>query len=271
MPEGSELMEKIPDLIALYAPKLLLVILTLIIGSWIIKHILKLIDKGFAKKSVEISLRKFAISLIGAMLKILLFISVVSMVGIKMTSFIAILGAMTFAVGMALQGSLANFAGGVLIILFKPFRVGDFVEAQGYTGVVSDILLFNTILKTPDNKTVMIPNGGLASGSITNYSVEATRRVDLSFGIGYDDDLKKAQQLIFDVIAGEEKVLKEPDPFVRVGELGDSSVNFTVRVWVKTEDYWDVHFELIEKVKLSFDANGISIPFPQTDVHIYQK
>jgi len=255
----------------LYAPKLLLVIVTLIVGSWIIKHILKLVDKGFTKKNIEVSLRKFLISMIGALLKVMLFISVVTMIGIQMTSFIAILGAMMFAVGMALQGSLANFAGGVLIILFKPYKVGDFIDAQGFTGTVNDIQLFNTILKTPDNKTIIIPNGGLASGSVTNYSIEATRRVDFTFGIGYDDDIKKAQQIMLDIIAADERILKDPAAFVRVGELADSSINFTVRVWVDAANYWDVHFDLIEKVKFAFDENKISIPYPQTDVHLYQK
>jgi len=265
------LMEKVPEYFMLYAPKLLLVILTLVIGSWIIKHILKLVDKGFAKKNIEVSLRKFLHSLLSALMKIILYISVVSMIGIKMTSFIAILGAMTFAVGMALQGSLANFAGGVLIILFKPFKVGDFIDAQGYTGTVNDILLFNTILKTPDNKTIIIPNGGLAGSSVTNYSVEATRRVDFTFGIGYDDDIKKAQQVMLDVIAADERILKDPAAFVRVGELGDSSINFTVRLWVEAANYWDVHFDIIEKVTFAFNENNISIPYPQTDVHLYQK
>ncbi len=267
----QELFKKIPDLIVLYGPKLLLVIVTLIVGSWIIKNFLKIVEKGFVKKQVELSLQKFLISLLSAILKILLFISVVSMIGIRMTSFIAILGAMTFAVGMALQGSLSNFAGGVLIILFKPYKIGDFIEAQGFSGTVSDIQLFNTILKTLDNVTIMIPNGGLASGSIKNYSVEASRRVDLTFGIGYDDDLKKAQNILLEIINADERIMRDPEPFVRVGELGDSSVNFIVRVWVGSPDYWDVHFDLIEKVKLSFDENKISFPFPQSDVHLYQK
>lgn len=264
------IVQKIPELVTLYGPKLLLAIVTLLIGLWIIKHLLKIVTKSLNYKKVEISLQKFVVALLGAIFKILLFISVISMIGIKMTSFIAILGAMTFAVGMALQGSLANFAGGVLIILFKPFKVGDYITAQGYSGTVNDILLFNTILKTVDNVTIMIPNGGLAAGSITNYSIEAKRRVDLSFGIGYDDDLKKAQNLILEIAASDERIMKDPAPFVRVGELADSSINFTVRVWVKSPDYWDVHFDLIERVKLVFDENNISIPFPQTDVHLYK-
>ncbi len=163
-----------------------------------------------------------------------------------------------------------DFAGGVLIIIFKPFKIGDVIEAQGYIGGVESIQIFNTILKTPDNKAIIIPNGPLSNGSITNYSTEETRRVDWTFGIGYDDDLKKAQTLLLKIVNSHAKILKDPETFVRVGELADSSVNFTVRAWVNAVDYWDVHFDIIESVKMEFDKNKISIPYPQTDVHLHQ-
>ncbi len=203
------------------------------------------------------------------MLKVLLVISVVSMLGVQMTSFIAMLGAAGLAVGLALQGSLANFAGGVLLLLFKPFKVGDFIEAQSFTGTVNAIQVFNTVLKTPDNKTIVIPNGNLSNGAITNFTAEKNRRVEWNFGIGYADDLKKAKEILTQLVKSDSRILNEPESLVAISELGDSSVNFVVRAWVKLEDYWSVNFDMKEKVKLTFDEQGISIPFPQRDVHVY--
>jgi small conductance mechanosensitive channel len=257
------------ELIIQYAPKVFLAIITLVIGLWIIKLIVKGLGKGLEKSNVEESLKKFFSSFFSVILKILLFISVASMVGIETTSFVAIMGAAGLAVGLALQGSLANFAGGVLILLFKPFRVGDVIDAQGYLGSVSSIQIFNTILKTPDNKTIIIPNGGLSSGSITNFSTEPTRRVDMTFGIGYGDDLKKAKDVLHSIVNGHNRVLKDPAPMIVVSELGDSSVNFAVRAWVNSADYWGLYFDMQEKVKLEFDKQGISIPFPQRDIHVF--
>lgn len=251
-------------------PSLLLAIVVLLIGLWIIKLVVKGLSKVMEKSDVEVSLRKFLLSLSGIGLKALLLISVASMMGIATTSFVAILGAAGLAVGLALQGSLANFAGGVLILLFKPFKVGDVIETQGFTASVRDIQIFNTILKTPDNKTIIVPNGPVSNGSIVNYSTESTRRVDFSFGIGYDDDIAKAKEVLNQLLAEDDRVLKDPAPFVALGELADSSVNFTVRAWVNAADYWGLHFDLQEKVKISFDANNLSIPFPQTDVHVHQ-
>lgn len=258
-------------LVIQYAPKVLLAIITLIIGLWIIKLIVKGMGKALDRSNVDESLKKFLGSLFGVILKILLLISVASMVGIETTSFVAIMGAAGLAVGLALQGSLANFAGGVLILLFKPFKVGDLIEAQGYIGSVSEIQIFNTILKTPDNKTIIIPNGGLSSGSITNFSTEPTRRVDMTFGIGYGDDIKKAKDTLHAIVNSDSRVLKDPIPMVVVSELADSSVNFAVRVWVNSADYWGLFFDMQEKVKLEFDKQGISIPFPQTDVHVFNQ
>jgi len=206
--------------------------------------------------------------MIAVILKIMVIISVASMVGIAMTSFIAILGAAGLAVGLALQGSLANFAGGVLILIFKPFKVGDVITAQGFTAAVKEIQIFQTILKTPDNRTIIIPNAKLSNESLVNFSVEPTRRVDLVFGIGYNDDIEKARKVLQDIIAKDERILTDPAPFVRVSELADSSVNFTLRLWVNAADFWNVHFDTIESVKKQFDTNKISIPYPQMDVHV---
>ena len=223
------------------------------------------------KAKIEESLKRFLLSLIGITFKALLLISVASMLGIATTSFIAVLGAAGLAVGLSLQGSLSNFAGGVLIILFKPFKVGDFIDAQGHNGSVDSIQVFNTILKTPDNKTIIIPNGNLSNGSITNYTMEDRRRVDMTFGIGYNDDIKKAKEVLHSLINADKRILTDPEPMVVVSELGDSSVNFTVRVWANTSDYWGIFFDMQENVKLEFDKQKISIPFPQTDVHLYQQ
>jgi small conductance mechanosensitive channel len=252
-----------------FGPNVLLAILTLLIGLWIIKILRKGFNKAMEKADLEVSLMKFLSSLVSILLKVLLLISVVSMLGVQMTSFIALLGAAGLAVGLALQGSLANFAGGVLILLFKPFKVGDFIDAQGYMGTVNAIQVFNTVLKTPDNKTIFIPNGDLSNGSVTNFTTEGKRRVDWVFGIGYDDDLKKAKNILNDLIKQDSRILSDPEPMVVVSELGDSSVNFTARVWVNSSDFWGVYFTMQENVKLTFDAQGISIPFPQRDVHVY--
>ncbi len=263
--------DKLIEMALKYAPKLLLAILTLIIGFWMIRILVRLLEKGLTKSNVDKSLHHFLRSGAGILLKVLLIISVASMVGIQTTSFVALIGAASFAVGLALQGSLANFAGGVLIILFKPFKVGDFIEVQGQSGTVSQIQIFSTILNTVDNKRVIVPNGNLSNGTIINYSAEDSRRVDWTFGIGYDDDLKKAKTILSGIIARDPRVLKDPEPSVAVAELADSSVNFTVRAWCQPGDYWNLFFDILEKVKLTFDENNISIPYPQTDVHLFRQ
>jgi len=266
----EELYTKGLDLAIVYAPKLLLAIITLIVGLWIIKAITSVAKKGMQKGDVDVTLHRFIASLIGIGLKIMLFITVISMVGVQMTSFVAILGAAGLAVGLALQGSLGNFAGGVLILFFRPYKVGDFIDAQGHMGTVNAIQIFNTILKTPDNKTIIIPNGAISNGSITNFSTEPRRRVDFVFGIGYGDDIDKAKGIINDLIAKDERILKDPAPQIVISELGDSSVNITVRVWAESANYWGIYFDLHENVKKTFDKEGVSIPFPQRDVHLYQ-
>ena len=267
----DNMLTKITDLAVLYGGKLILAIVVLIIGLWVVKIIVNAITKLMEKQNTDASLRPFLKSLASAILKILVVISVMTIVGIPMTSFIAILAAAGFAIGMALSGTLQNFAGGVMLLIFKPFKVGDFIEAQGFMGTVNQIQIFNTILKTPDNKTIIIPNGGLSTGAMTNFSTEPTRRVDFSFGIGYSDDIDKARSVIDALIKADSRIHKDPEPFIAVGELADSSVNFTVRVWADAADYWGIHFDLIENVKKAFDKESISIPFPQTDVHVYQE
>ncbi|MCF6183810.1 MAG: mechanosensitive ion channel [Bacteroidales bacterium] len=262
--------DKIINLGIEYGPKLIGAIIVLVIGLWIVKIITKGISKLMTKKKTDPSLASFVKSLTNILLKLMLVISVMGMVGIEMTSFIAVLGAAGLAVGMALSGTLQNFAGGVMILIFKPFKVGDFIEAQGYIGTVSEIQLFNTILKTLDNKTVIIPNGGLSTGSMINYSTEPTRRVDWTFGIGYGDDIDKAKSVIFKLIEADNRILKDPEPFVAVSELGDSSVNFAVRVWVKSENYWGVFFDMNEAIYKTFNSEELNIPYPQMDIHLHQ-
>lgn len=253
-----------------YGPKVVLAIISLIIGLWIIKRATKILKNSLVNRKIEPSLHSFLTSLFSISLKTLLVVSVITMLGVQMTSFIAILGAAGLAFGMAMSGMLQNFAGGVLILILKPFKVGDYISAQGESGTVREIHIFNTILKTPDNKTIIIPNGGLSTGSLVNFSAEETRRVDLLFGIGYGDDIDKAKGIIMGLINSLDKINKDPAPFIGVIELADSSVNLAVRVWVDAANYWDVFFFMQENVKKAFDKEGVSIPFPQRDVHVFE-
>jgi len=257
--------------VADFGPKLIGAILTLVIGLWVIKKIVKTVGKTFEKRDVDASLRPFLTSMIGALLKVFLIVSVLGMIGIEMTSFIAILGAAGLAVGMALSGTLQNFAGGVIILILKPFKVGDWIDAQGYSGTVHSIQIFNTILKSPDNKTIIIPNGGLSTGALVNYSTESTRRVDWTFGIGYGDKVEEARAILNEILSADERIFKDPAPFVQVSELADSSVNLATRVWVNGSDYWGVYMETMEKAYNAFNAKGINIPFPQMDVHLHKE
>lgn len=263
-------MESIKPMIIEYGVQITTAIAILIIGMWVVKMILNGIRKGFEKKGTDPSLAGFTLSLIGMALKIMVVIAVISQLGVETTSFIAILGAAGLAVGMALSGTLQNFAGGAMILIFKPFKVGDFIDAQGYTGTVSEIQIFNTILKTPDNKTIIIPNGGLSTGSMVNFSTEPTRRVDWTFGIGYGDDADKAQEVIKGLLVQDSRILKDPEIFCELSELGDSSVNFATRAWVNAGDYWGVYFDMNKKVYQEFDKVGLSIPYPQMDVHVHK-
>lgn len=266
---AQRLLDKGAELSMTYGPKLILAIATLIIGLWLIKRVVAAADRHFTSRA-DPTLGRFISNLSSVLLKAVLLIAVASMVGIETTSFVAILGAAGLAVGLALQGSLSNFAGGVLILMFKPFKVGDLIEAQGFIATVKEIQIFNTILKTADNRIVIIPNGALSNGSLVNINQEPQRRVDFVFGIGYGDDIDKAKNILETIAKGDSRVLSDPAPVIVVSELADSSVNFTVRLWVNTADYWGVYFDTHEAVKKSFDQQGISIPFPQQDVHMHQ-
>jgi small conductance mechanosensitive channel len=264
--------DKIIDLILFYGPKLVGAILVWIIGSIVIKTLVKGFEKLLSSRKIDVSLRPFLKGIVSALFKVMLVISVLGMLGIEMTSFVAILASAGLAVGMALSGTLQNFAGGVMILIFKPFKNGDFIEAQGHAGIVSEIQIFNTILKTPDNKTIIIPNGGLSTSSMVNYSAEKTRRVDWTFGIGYGDKTEDAKDILTKLMNDDERIISNPEPpFVAVSQLGDSSVNFVVRAWVKSEDYFGVFFDMNEKVYNTFDKEGLNIPYPQMDVHVHNK
>ncbi len=252
-----------------YGVNILLALAILIIGTWIAKVITKSAVKLMTARNVDATLIKFVGGLVKAILYIFVIIAAIDKAGIESTSFVAILGAAGLAVGFALQGSLSNFASGVMLIIFKPVKVGDFVEAAGVMGTVEEVGIFVTTLNTPDNKVIYVPNSQMGGGIITNYSVKDTRRVDMEFGIGYTDDIDKARSVILEILSNDKRILKDPPPQVAVGTLADSSVNFKVRPWVNASDYWGVYFDTTENIKKKFDANNISIPFPQTDVHLY--
>ena len=255
-------LEYLKGLIIEYTPKILVALAILIIGLLVIKLVIKVAKKAMAKSGIDVTLQKFLGNLIGWALKILLIIAVISKLGVETTSFAAIIAAAGLAVGLALQGSLANFAGGILIMIFKPFKLGDFIEAQGESGTVKEIEIFTTKLNTTDNKEIIIPNGTLSNGNIVNYSTEATRRVDFTFGVGYDSDIKKTKDILYGILDEHPLVLKTPVAAVNLSELGDSSLNFFTRGWVKKEDYWTVKFEVMEQAKEAFDKAGIDIPYP---------
>lgn len=254
--------EKIKNLALDYAPKVFMALAILIVGLFLINLIIRVSKKLMTKAKIDITLQKFTGDLLSWGLKILLLITVISQLGVETTSFAAILAAAGFAVGLALQGSLSNFAGGALIMIFKPFKIGDLIEAQGITGVVKEIQIFTTKLNTPGNKLAIIPNGSLSNGNIINYTAEGQLRVDLTFGVSYDADIKKTKEVLMYVLTSNPKVLKEPAPSVNVSELADSSVNFAVRPWTNTADYWDVYFETTENVKIALDKASIEIPYP---------
>ncbi|KPQ26657.1 MAG: small conductance mechanosensitive channel [Marinobacter excellens HL-55] len=264
--QAAQWLDQAIALIMVYAPKVVLAIVTLIVGLWLINRFVAVLDNKLGKK--DPTLNKFLCGLISAIFKVMLVISVASMIGIATTSFIAVIGAAGLAIGLALQGSLGNFAGGVLILIFKPFKVGDAIEAQGFLGSVREITILYTIVDTFDNRRVVIPNGQLSNASLTNMSVYETRRCDMSFGIGYNDDIDKAKAICKRLIEEDERALKDPAPMIVVGGLGESSVDLTVRAWTKSADLWPFYWDMQERVKKAFDAEGISIPFPQRDVHM---
>ena len=268
----SYIPDNIVEILGSYAFSLVMALLIFIIGKWAVNKIVALLGKVLRKvKGMDETLIKFLENIVYYALMIVVLLTALGKLGVETTSFLAILGAAGLAIGLALKDSLGNFASGVMIIMFKPFKVGDVVTAAGVTGSVSEVGIFNSVFTTPDNQKIIIPNGAITSGSITNINANDTRRVDLVVGIGYEDDIKKTKDVLNDIISSHEKVLLDKGITVAVSELADSSVNFVVRAWVKTPDYWDVKFGLTETIKLRFDEEGISIPFPQQDVHHYNK
>ncbi len=241
-----------------------------LIGFWIIARIVSLIDKAMSMRNFDEALQGFLLAILGTALKFVVVLAAIDMLGVPTTSLLAVLGAAGLAIGLALKDSLSNFAAGVMLIVFKPFKIGDFVEAGGTAGIVEKITVFNSIFRSPDNKEIIIPNSQIYGGTITNYSAKPTRRVDLVIGISYDDDMKKARDLMQQVVDADERILKDPETVIAVNELADSSVNFVVRPWVNSADYWGVKWDLTEKIKETFDSNGITIPYPQQDVYMHQ-
>ncbi len=263
-------MTQIWPLITQYAGKVVLAIILLIVGFWIIGKLTKLFGAILNKREVDSTIQPFLKSLFSVALKVMLIIAVAQTLGVAATSFVAVLGALAFAIGMALQGSLGNFAGGVMLLIFKPIKVGDLISAQGFTGVVEQIQIFNTILVTPDNKTIIIPNGALSTGPIENISTKGVIRVDTTFGVGYGDDIDEVRSTIKDVIKRCPTALTDREHDILVNELGDSSVNFAVRVWTPSANYWDTYFFLHEEIKKAFDQKGVNIPYPTMDVNMVQ-
>ncbi|MCP5040563.1 MAG: mechanosensitive ion channel [bacterium] len=253
-----------------YGPGVLGFLAVLVIGFFIAKIITGGIRKALVRSEVDSTLVGFVANLSYMGLMALVVISALGQLGVNTTSFAAIIGAAGLAIGFALQGSLGNFAAGVMLIMFRPFKTGDFVEAGGVSGIVEDVQVFATMIRTGDNKEITVPNGAITGGPIVNYSSKPTRRVDMVFGIGYDDDIKRAKELLHEIISADSRILADPAVTIAVSELADSSVNFVVRPWVNSDDYWPVLFDTTEKVKLEFDKNGISIPYPQSDVHLHQ-
>lgn len=249
--------------------KAVIAIAIFVIGKWVVKIIVSLVKKLLNRsESMDEMLVNFIGSIINAVLILFVIIASLDQLGVDTTSLVALIGAAGLAIGLALQGSMQNFAAGVMILVFKPFKSGDFIDAGGVMGVVENVQIFSTTMRTGDNKEVIVPNGGIYGGAITNFSARDTRRVDMVFGIGYDDDIRQAKSILEKLVAEDERILKDPAPVVALSELGDSSVNFVVRPWVNSGDYWNVLWEMNEKVKTEFDAAGISIPYPQMDVHL---
>ncbi|MEO3879391.1 mechanosensitive ion channel family protein [Rheinheimera fenheensis] len=268
MEQIEQLFQQNHDVLLGYLLQFIAAIVIFYLGRMVAGAVKRFLEKALLSRSVDKAVVSFVAGIVYAIIMIATVLMALSQMGVQTTSFIAILGAAGLAVGLALQGSLANFASGILIILFRPFKSGDFIDAGGISGTVDKIEIFQTIMKTPDNKKVIVPNAQITGGAITNFSAEATRRVDLVIGISYDSDLRKAKQILQDILAQDSRVLKEPAAAVTVAALADSSVNLNVRPWVNSADYWGVYWDTLEKVKLTFDDQGIAIPFPQMDVHI---
>ncbi|MCC5867283.1 MAG: mechanosensitive ion channel [Gammaproteobacteria bacterium] len=267
--DTDQLLETAQEVGATFGLNLIAAIAIFIIGRWIAKWIYKLVVKGLEKARMEPILVKFLGNIVYTLLLIFVVLAAISQVGVQTTSLIAVLGAAGLAVGLALQGSLANFAAGVLIIIFRPYKIGDFVEGGGVAGTVDEVQIFTTVLKSPDNKRIIVPNGQMMSGTIVNFSAHPTRRVDLTASVSYDDDSDKVRKVLTEILESDERVLADPAPNIRMMTHADSSIDWVVRPWVNASDYWPVYWDLTEKIKRRFDEEGISIPYPQRDVHLY--
>jgi small conductance mechanosensitive channel len=267
---GFDLSSINTDLLVTLGLRLLAAVAIFVIGRWVARLLTNFARRLMTKAQIEDTLARFLGNIIYTVLLAVVIISTINQLGIETTSLLAVLGAAGLAVGLALQGSLSNFAAGVLIVAFKPYKVGDFIEAGGVSGSVEEVQIFTTVLKSPDNKRIIVPNSQVMAAEIVNYSANDTRRVDLVAGCGYDDDLDKVRRILNEIVSGDERILAEPAPTIAISELADSSVNFVVRPWVKGADYWGVYFDLTEQIKKRFDAEGVSIPYPQRDVHVYQ-
>ena len=268
---NMQIIEKGTDLIMTVGPKIISALLLLLIGNWLIKKTIGLMRKASNKKKIDHSLQNFLLSLVTWIFKIFLIITVLGQLGVATSSFVAIVGAAGLAIGLALQGSLANFAGGALIMLFKPFKVGDLIDAQGVIGTVKDIQIFTTILTTPENKTIIIPNGSLSNDKITNFTEQGSLRVNLLIGVAYDSDLKKTKEVLIKVMKNHALVLQNPEPSILITELADSSVNLSVHPWAKPEHYWTVYSDILEQSKIALDDANIEIPYPHMVLHNYKK
>jgi small conductance mechanosensitive channel len=270
----SESVEKIVGTIlelgTVYGLRLAGAIVIFFVGKWVAKLLRQVVERMMTRSKVDATLVKFTGNLVYAILMVVVVLAALNQIGVQTTSLIAVIGAAGLAVAFALQGSLANFAAGVMLIIFRPFKVGDFIQGGGEAGIVEEIGLFTTQMRTPDNKTIIVPNSNVTGGNITNFSAKDTRRVDLTIGVSYSDDLKKVKAVLADILAQDERILKDPEATIGVVALGESSIDFAVRPWVNAGDYWDVYFHTLQTIKERFDAESISIPFPQRDIHIYR-
>ena len=267
--DTAEIINSITEIAADFGLRLFYAVLIIFVGRWVVKLLLKIIKSALEKTTVEETVRIFVANLLNTLLMVIIFIAAINQLGIETTSIIAMLGAAGLAIGLALQGSLANFAAGILIVMFRPYKVGDYIEAGSSGGTVLDIQIFSTVLKTPDNKVVVVPNATIMDSSIINYTGQETRRVDIIASCGYDDDIDKVKDILKDILDQDERILEEPEPRIAVSELADNSINFIVRPWVKSSDVLSVKYSILEQIKKRFDAEEISIPYPQRDVHIY--
>jgi small conductance mechanosensitive channel len=268
--DTTQLLETAQEIGATFGLNIIAAIAIFVIGRWVAKLLQRMIVRALEAAKMEPILVKFLGNIVYTLLLVFVVLAAINQVGVQTTSLIAVLGAAGLAVGLALQGSLANFAAGVLIIIFRPYRMGDYVEGGGVAGTVEEVQIFTSVLKSPDNKRIIVPNGQMMSGTIINYSSHDTRRVDLTASVSYEDDSDQVQRVLTDIVTSDERVLADPAPVVRMFKHADSSVDWVVRPWVKSADYWAVYFDLTERIKRRFDEEGISIPYPQRDVHLYR-